>query len=320
MSALKEGNEQVIADVKRIAGPYHEENWLPKDARELCGSILSTIYLGMAKQSSTETRSRAQRLADSIGSRHLSMDIDNVFLAQKELLTQATGFEPNFKVHGGTQTENLSLQNIQARSRMVTSYYFAQMLPSVFERRGGGSLLVLASGNVDECLRGYLTKYDCSSADLNPIGSISKTDLKRFLRYAQTEFSLPILEEFLEATPTAELEPLTEDYTQSDEADMGMTYVELSEFGRLRKEYKLGPFGMWQRLVHQWADKCTPRETAAKVKHFFHCYVRQRPSLYFPPFIPAPYTDNSTQAINRHKMTTMTPVSSPSFINHYTRS
>lgn len=33
-----------------------------------------------------------------------------------------------------------------------------------------GYLLVLGTGNVDEALRGYLTKYDCSSADLNPIG------------------------------------------------------------------------------------------------------------------------------------------------------
>jgi NAD+ synthase (glutamine-hydrolysing) len=27
----------------------------------------------------------------------------------------------------------------------------------------------------------YMTKYDCSSADINPIGGISKGDLKRFL-------------------------------------------------------------------------------------------------------------------------------------------
>jgi NAD+ synthase (glutamine-hydrolysing) len=33
-----------------------------------------------------------------------------------------------------------------------------------------GSLLVLGSANVQEALRGYLTKYDCSSADINPIG------------------------------------------------------------------------------------------------------------------------------------------------------
>lgn len=26
------------------------------------------------------------------------------------------------------------------------------------------------SANVDEALRGYYTKYDCSAADINPIG------------------------------------------------------------------------------------------------------------------------------------------------------
>lgn len=45
-------------------------------------------------------------------------------------------------------------------------------------------LLVLSSANVDEAIRGYFTKYDCSSGDLNPIGGISKTDLKRFIVYA----------------------------------------------------------------------------------------------------------------------------------------
>ena len=69
------------------------------------------------------------------------------------------------------------------RTRLVQAYYFAQMLPLTRGRPNGGSLLVLASGNVDECLRGYLTKYDCSSADLNPIGSISKTDLKSFSKF-----------------------------------------------------------------------------------------------------------------------------------------
>ena len=75
-----------------------------------------------------------------------------------------TGFEPRFKAHGGSDVENLALQNIQARQRMVTAYYFAQMLPTVRKRRGGGGLLVLGSANVDESLRGYMTKYDCSSA------------------------------------------------------------------------------------------------------------------------------------------------------------
>lgn len=284
MDALKDGNKQVEEDVKRIAGTYETKDWLPSTPQELCNRILHTVYMGMKTQSSDETRSRAKRLAKDIGAYHTDMNIDDVFHAEKGLLTQATGFEPKFKVYGGSVAENLALQNIQARTRMVTAYYFAQMLPTVRQRPGGGSLLVLGSGNVDECLRGYLTKYDCSSADINPIGSISKTDLKRFIRWACNEFSLPILEEFIEATPTAELEPITSEYVQSDEADMGMTYAELSIFGKLRKEEKLAPYSMFLRLLHDWKDQYSPGEVADKVKRFHHFY-----------------------AINRHKMTTMTP-------------
>jgi NAD+ synthase (glutamine-hydrolysing) len=58
------------------------------------------------------------------------------------------------------------------------------------------------------------------------------------------------------------MKAITSDYTQSDEADMGMTYHELSVFGRLRKEHKLGPVGMFQRLVFTWKDEYTPREVA----------------------------------------------------------
>lgn len=115
-----------------------------------------------------------------------------------------------------------------------------------------------------------LESYENADFRSNPIGGISKTDLKSFLRWAQTEFELPILQDFIEATPTAELEPITADYVQSDEADMGMTYYELSRFGRLRKESKLGPYGMWQRLVHEWKDEYSPREVADKVKRFHH--------------------------------------------------
>ncbi len=81
---------------------------------------------------------------------------------------------PSHSVHPSTVPS-------QARSRMVLSYLFAQLVP--WSQGGIGSLLVLGSANVDESLRGYFTKYDCSSADINPIGGISKTDLRSFCRY-----------------------------------------------------------------------------------------------------------------------------------------
>ncbi|EAQ90706.1 conserved hypothetical protein [Chaetomium globosum CBS 148.51] len=201
------------------------------------------------------------------------------------------------------QSSRETPQRAQDLSEAIGSYHVnldiddevGQMLSTARQRPGGGSLLVLGSANVGESLRGYLTKYDCSSADINPIGSIDKADLKRFIAWAEKNFDLPCLHEFLTAVPTAELEPITEDYVQSDEADMGMTYQELTIFGRLRKLNKLGPFGMFQRLVHDWsidrvrkpdddAPYYTPTQVAEKVKKFFHFY-----------------------AINRHKMTTLTP-------------
>jgi NAD+ synthase (glutamine-hydrolysing) len=165
---------------------------------------------------------------------------------------------------------------------MVLSYMFAQLLPWVRGKNGG--LLVLGSANVDESLRGYLTKYDCSSADINPIGGISKTDLKKFIAYAEDAFGLPILRSFLDAVPTAELEPITENYVQSDEADMGMTYDELSVFGRMRKIEKCGPYSTFTKLIHEWGSFLSPIQIAEKVKLFFFEHAR-----------------------NRHKMTTLTP-------------
>ena len=48
-------------------------------------------------------------------------------------------------------------------------------------------------------------------------GGISKMDLRSFLEHARDAFEMPVLDTFLNATPTAELEPITANYVQSDE-------------------------------------------------------------------------------------------------------
>jgi NAD+ synthase (glutamine-hydrolysing) len=94
IQAIKEGNEQVIADAKRIAAFTTD---LPKTAEELCNQIFFTCYMGMEKQSSKETRDRAKVLSEKIGSFHTDVNIDDMFNSTKNMLTQATGFEPKFK-------------------------------------------------------------------------------------------------------------------------------------------------------------------------------------------------------------------------------
>ncbi|EPQ29776.1 uncharacterized protein PFL1_02449 [Pseudozyma flocculosa PF-1] len=273
--------QQVLDDVRRIAGEKEGSTWVPQTPQEVANRIFVTCYMG-TENSSAETRGRAKQLAEDIGSYHIDLNMDIVVRAILSLFTMVTSKTPRFKVHGGSAGENLALQNIQARLRMLLAYMFAQLVPWV--RGGWGGLLVLGSANVDESLRGYLTKYDCSSADVNPIGGISKTDLKRFIAYARDAFELPVLHDFLTAVPTAELEPITKEYVQADEADMGMTYDELSIFGRLRKVGKCGPYGMFNKLLLEWGPTMEPARIAEKVKLFFFEYAR-----------------------NRHKMTTLTP-------------
>ena len=121
MKAIEEGNAQVIEDVKRLA-KYGGEDVLPKTPQELCNQIFTTIYMGMKKQSSHETRQRAKDLSEAIGSYHVNLDIDDIYEAQKKLVVDTVGFDPKFKVEGGTNQENLTLQCLQARIRMVTAY------------------------------------------------------------------------------------------------------------------------------------------------------------------------------------------------------
>lgn len=277
----KEGNQQVLNDLRKIA--RSEDDWIPEKPQDIASKIFHTCFMG-TENSSKETRGRSRSLSEKIGSYHVDLNMDSLVSSVVALFEVATGKRPIFKIFGGSQIENLALQNIQARLRMVLAYLFAQLLPWVRGIKNSGGLLVLGSANVDECLRGYLTKYDCSSADINPIGGISKTDLKKFITYASKQYEIPILDDFLNATPTAELEPITKDYVQSDEIDMGMTYEELSVFGYLRKVEKCGPYSMFLKLLHLWTPKLKPSQVAEKVKRFFFFY-----------------------AINRHKQTVLTP-------------
>ncbi|XP_034869398.1 glutamine-dependent NAD(+) synthetase isoform X5 [Mirounga leonina] len=277
--AVKHGNQEVLADVRAIVDQL---NYTPQDPRELCGRVLTTCYMA-SENSSQETCDRARELAQQIGSHHVGLNIDPAVKAVMGIFSLVTGKRPRFAVHGGSSRENLALQNVQARLRMVMAYLFAQL--SLWARGARGGLLVLGSANVDESLLGYLTKYDCSSADINPIGGISKTDLKMFIQFCLERFQLPALQGILAAPATAELEPLTDgQVSQTDEADMGMTYAELSVYGRLRKITKAGPYSMFCKLVTMWRDVCSPRQVADGVRRFFSKY-----------------------AANRHKMTTLTP-------------
>ena len=284
--SIKDGNAETLATLRKIV---KNKDFMPEEFQDIVNQIFVTSYLG-TKNSSKETLDRANRIAEGIGATHFQVGIDEACDSIIGIFSKATGKTPQFTANGGTYGEDLALQNIQARIRMVVSYLMAQLVPWAKDSSGSaGYLLVLGTSNVAEGLRGYLTKYDCSAADVNPIGGICKGDIFSFLNYFAKENNLPVLAEVVQAKPTAELRP---GEGQVDEDEMGMTYSELDEYGKMRLISKAGPLSMFENLMIKWStrkstetnESLTPREIAAKVKRFFKYY-----------------------SINRHKMTVLTP-------------
>uniref|UniRef100_A0A8C2IME4 Glutamine-dependent NAD(+) synthetase n=1 Tax=Cyprinus carpio TaxID=7962 RepID=A0A8C2IME4_CYPCA len=266
--AVKDGNSQVLEDVQRVV---NDSSYRPEDPRELCGHLFTTCYMAMDDTLSSQN----VYIHTNTHTHHLNINIDMAVKGMLGIFSMVTGKWPQFRAKGGSARENLALQNVQARIRMILAYLFAQLC--LWAQGKPGGLLVLGSANVDESLTGYFTKYDCSSADINPIGGVSKMDLKCFLQYCVKSFQLTALIGILDAPPTAELEPLTDGkVVQTDEADMGMTYSELSVIGRLRKISKCGPYSMFCKLIHSWKETFSP----SQVKHALNFSVLIVPDTF----------------------------------------
>lgn len=252
-----------IETFRKIAGP-----------RDLCKQLLRCCYL-KTKFSGSDSEHRAKDLAQLCGAEFYSIGFTSIYEAMDDLIDKALRRDPDNKV-------TLRHQNLQARLRMVLTYHIAS-----------GNRLVLASSNVDEALVGYLTKYDCSSADINPIGSLSKQDLRSFLVFVRenvfSKKNSEVIQAILDAPPSAELTG----ENQKDEDDLGLTYEELSLFGQYRRgKYGCcGPFSMFKKILE--AKKYDPAVLAQKVKRFFTLHAQNRhkqtvltPSLHAETYSP----------------------------------
>lgn len=134
-------DDQVAMDVRSII------NGIPSSAKDLMGKLLFTSYM-KSKNSSQVTQSRAERLCKYLGATHFESNIDSIVFSFEEQVSQSLNINLKHKREGGTHLEDISLQNIQARSRMLLSYLFAQSIPA--SRGQDQSLLVLGTSNVDE--------------------------------------------------------------------------------------------------------------------------------------------------------------------------
>lgn len=320
---LQHGSERskalTLAEIRKVT---KRPSYTPESWQDFCGKIFVTCYMA-SQYSGSETTNRAEDLAKQIGANHTSIAIAPITAAIQECFKDCRFHSfPKEKVRSdvkwnSTGSEDIALQNIQARTRMVMAYFMAQLMPWATddgEAPGWGNLLVLGSANVDEALRGYYTKYDCSAADINPIGGINKRDLKDFLLWAAEHRAIPALTGVANAVPTAELRPeIQEDgkevEVQSDEKDMGMSYAELGDLGYCRKVDHSGPLSTFLKLRTTWAHKTAEWRSPADNDQAItpSIRVKEQPRTFAGKVAQKVKDFYFFHAINRHKMTTLTP-------------
>jgi NAD+ synthase (glutamine-hydrolysing) len=183
---------------------------------------------------------------------------------------------------------SLADENVQARIRMVVNYLLSQIVTN-----GEGFTLTLGCSNSDEVLIGYYTKYDASSADLNPIGTLPKVYVNKILQYYSVKFSNNLIGQTLfdvwSAVPTAELQEQRVQngqvvQAQSDEDEIGITYKEVFILGKIRNEGN-GLIGMLKealknkyfRETYRNADgTVNKREIGYRVEKFYDRYIKNR--------------------------------------------
>jgi NAD+ synthase (glutamine-hydrolysing) len=183
---------------------------------------------------------------------------------------------------------SLADENVQARIRMVVNYLLSQIVTN-----GEGFTLTLGCSNSDEVLIGYYTKYDASSADLNPIGTLPKVYVNKILQYYAVKFSNNLIGQTLfdvwSAVPTAELQEQRVQngkvvQAQSDEDEIGITYKEVFILGKIRNEGN-GLIGMLKealknkyfRETYRNSDgTVNKREIGYRVEKFYDRYIKNR--------------------------------------------
>lgn len=185
--------------------------------------LLTTVYQA-TRNSSDITRDAAAAVAGAVGAEHHAWSIDSLVAGYTDLVATAVGRELTW------ETDDLTLQNIQARVRSPGVWMMANLKNS----------LLLTTGNRSEASVGYATMDGDTSGGLAPLSGVDKAFLREWLRWMEVEGPtgvgpLPALAAINAQQPTAELRP-TED-AQTDEADL-MPYpvldaIERSAIGRL---------------------------------------------------------------------------------------
>ena len=103
-------------------------------------------------------------------------------------------------------SNRIALGNMKARTRMMTAYYYANVL----------NRMVVGTSNKSELYTGYFTKYGDAGVDIMPIGDLYKNQVR------QLALHLNLPDQIVRKVPTAGFWP-----GQTDKEELGIDYDSL---------------------------------------------------------------------------------------------
>ncbi|MDW8038036.1 MAG: NAD(+) synthase, partial [Thermoguttaceae bacterium] len=238
--------------------------------RQCVAQLLFCLYQA-SRNSSQITQDAARSVAEAIGARFACLPIDAQVDHYVQAIEQVLGRPLRW------ETDDVALQNIQARVRGPSAWLLANVLDA----------LLLTTSNRSEAAVGYATMDGDTCGGLCPLGGIDKAYLRRWLRWLQTVGPhglgpIPALEKVTTQVPTAELRP--PEAGQTDEGDL-MPYEVLDVVERAAIRDKLHPIECFRRLRVQF-PQYTSDQLAEWVARFFRLWCRNqwKRERYAPSF------------------------------------
>ena len=233
--------------------------------QQLVRQLLTCAYQGTVNSSDDTLRS-ARELADSLGARFFDWTIDDEVSGYVGKIEHALGRPLSW------QTDDLALQNIQARVRA----------PGIWLLANVQNCLLITTSNRSEASVGYCTMDGDTAGSISPIGGVDKDFVKKWLRWAQTELGYEALHHVNALQPTAELRPLAD--KQTDERDL-MPYALLNRIERLAFYERLAPAAVLAQLVAE-TPGADAEQLRTYVRRFYQLWSRNqwKRERYAPSF------------------------------------
>jgi NAD+ synthase (glutamine-hydrolysing) len=244
-----------------------------KDWKSAVGQLLTCAYQG-TKNSSDETLNAAKELADSIGAGFHQWTIDDEVTSYTQKIESAIGRKLEW------ETDDITLQNIQARTRSPIIWMLANVRRAV----------LLTTSNRSEGDVGYATMDGDTSGSFAPIAGLSKVFLLQWLKWAEKTLQHNGLKYTNNLQPTAELRPLSRH--QTDESDL-MPYHVLLQIEKHAIQDRKSPVEVYQAM----AANHDSQALKAHIKKFFRLWSanqwkreRLAPSLHLDDWNVDPRT------------------------------